>query len=159
MFFTSILLVALAIMSRGAIDTNARLYTSQVEQATSALDAARDSVVIESVTPGSPAEDLTLVLRNDGKRDIANWASIDLIIVYTAAFGPITESLSLAADNVVAGTWSPLAGDVYEPGILNLDEIIELRAFLSNAPQAGSDGRILITLQGGAPFSRAFAFP
>ena len=161
-FFVSILLVALAVMARGAIDTNARLYSSQVLQATSALDAARDSVDIESVTPSSPPEDLTIVLRNDGKRDIANWTSVNLIVIYTTAAGTATESLQHTDGFVAPGTWAPAAGgggDAYEPGILNLDETIELRAYLSNAPQPGTDGRIILTLEGGATFSRSFSFP
>jgi len=161
-FFVSILLVALAVMGRGAIDTNARLYTSQVLQATSALDAARDSVVIESVTSGSPADDMTIVLRNDGKRDIASWTSVNLIVVYTTAAGTATESLQHTEGAVVPGTWAPSAGvgsDAYEPGILNLDETIELRAYLTNPPQSGSNGRVILTLDGGATFSHIFTFP
>ena len=158
----SILLVGLALMGRGAIDTNARLYRSQVLQATSALDAARESVDIESVTPGSPAEELTILLRNDGKRDIANWTSVDLIVIYTTATGATTESLQYTVAAVEPGTWAPAAGggrDLYEPGILNLDETIELHASLSAAPQSGSNGRVMLTLDGGATFSHIFTFP
>ena len=161
-FFVSILLVALALMGRGAIDTNARLYRSQVLQATSALDAARDSVDIESVTPGSPAEDLTILLRNDGKRDIVNWMSVDLIVIYATAAGTATELMAHTDNPAGPGTWAPAAGggrDLYEPGILNLDETIELRAYLSNRPQSGSNGRMILTLDGGATFSHAFTFP
>ena len=161
-FFVSILLVALAVMGRGAIDTNARLYQSQVLQATSALDAARDSVQIESVTPRSPAEDLIIVLRNDGKRDVVNWTAVDLIVIYSTATGTATESLQHTNGSASAGLWAPNAGvgsDLYEPGILNLDETIELRAHLSAAPQSGSNGRVMLTLDGGATFSHTFTFP
>jgi hypothetical protein len=156
-FIASILITALAIMGRSAIDTNARLYTSQVLQATTALEAARESLVIESVTPGSPAEDLSITLRNDGKRDIANWSSIDLIAVYTTATGQVTEHLSHTDGAVTPGTWAPLPTDVYQPGILNLDETLNLRAYLSTTPQSGSNARIILTLESGATFSFVFA--
>ena len=161
-FFVSILLVALAVMARGAVETNARLYNSQVLQATSALDAARDSVVIESVTPGAPAENLTIVLRNDGRRDIANWTSVNLIVIYTTTAGTVTESLWHTDGSVAPGMWAPTTGggsDAYEPGILNLDETIELRAHLSDVPQSGSNGRVMLTLDGGATFSHIFTIP
>lgn len=160
-FFTSILLVAIAFMARGAIDTNARLYATQVLQATSALDAAHDSVTIDSVTPGSPPEDLTIALRNNGKRDIANWRSLDIIVVYTTAVGATTESLTHTEGGVLPGTWAPVAGagDLYEPGILNLDETIEVRVHLSTPPQPGNTARLILTLEGGATISHAFTFP
>jgi hypothetical protein len=52
-----------------------------------------------------------------------------------------------------------VGSDLYEPGILNLDETIELRAHLSAAPQSGSNGRVMLTLDGGATFSHTFTFP
>jgi hypothetical protein len=155
-FFASILIVALALMGRSAIDTNARLYTSQVLQATSAFEATRESVDIETVTPGTPANDLTVVIRNDGKRDIANWASLDLIAVYTTTSGIVTERLAFTDGAVTPGTWSPVAGDLHDPGILNLDETTSLQAHLSDAPQPGTDARIILTLEGGATFTYVF---
>jgi len=155
-FFASILITALAVMGRSAIDTNARLYTSQVLQATSAFEAAHESVDIESVTPGSPTENLTISLRNNGKHDIGDWSLVDLIAVYITASGPVSERLVLA-DDAAPGTWSPLAGDVYEPGILNVDERIYISAHLSATPQPGTAMRIILTLEGGASFSYALA--
>ena len=58
--------------------------------------------------------------------------------------------------------WAPTTGggsDAYEPGILNLDETIELRAHLSDVPQSGSNGRVMLTLDGGASFSHIFTIP
>jgi hypothetical protein len=158
MFFATIMLVALGLMGRAAIDTNARLHASQVLQATSALDAARDSVDIEAVTPGSPVEDLTIRLRNDGKRDITSWSSIDVIAVYTTAAGPVAEALTYTEDAVIAGTWSRLGGDTYDPGIFNVDEEMDVRAYLRSAPVSGSDARILVTLDGGGTFTHVFTW-
>ena len=158
-FIASILITALAIMGRSAIDTNARLYTSQVLQATSALEAARESVEIESVTPGSPVEDLTIALLNDGKRDIGRWSSIDVIAIYSTASGQVTERLTHTDSAVTPGTWAPLTGDVYQPGILNVDESLELRAYLSNGALSSSNACIILTLESGATFSSTFTFP
>ena len=151
-------MVALALMGRSAIDTNARLYSSQVLQATSAFEATRESIEIESVTPGVSAEDLTIVVRNDGKRDIANWESIDLICVYATASGAFTERLTYTTEQVTAGTWSPVGGDLHDPGILNLDERIDIRAYLSTMPESGTTARIILTLGGGGTFTAAFAY-
>ncbi|HET8763218.1 MAG TPA: hypothetical protein VFM12_07360 [Gemmatimonadales bacterium] len=155
-FFATLMVVALALMGRAAIHTNARMYQSQVVQAKSAYDAARASVRFGDVTPGATNDDIVVELQNDGKRDLADWAQYNVIAVYETASGSITEALAYTEDGPAGGQWSVLAGageDVYQPGILNLDETIELSLKLGSVPEPGSVLRLLFTLDGGMTFT------
>jgi hypothetical protein len=160
--FATIMVVALAFMGRAAIHTNARIYASQVLQAKSAYDAARASVEFAAVTIGATNDDLTIGLKNRGRLELADWADYNLIAVYEGAAGSVTEELAYTEDSPAGGQWSVEAGagsDTYQPGILNLDETIELHLRLSSLPNTSSVVRLLFTLDGGATFTTVIAVP
>jgi hypothetical protein len=161
-FFATLMVVALALMGRAAIHTNARMYESQVLQAKSAYDAARASVRFGDVTAGGTNDDLTVELQNDGRRELSDWAQYDMIAIYETPEGSVTEALAYTEGTPAAGRWSILGGagsDAYEPGILNLDETVEIGLRLSSVPEAGSTLRLLFTLDGGTTFTTVVSLP
>lgn len=156
----AILLVASSLMARGSLQTYDQLGASIREMETRLGEQSRTRLAVVSATLDGERDTLTVLLRNDGQTRLANFARIDLIVTYFD--GPTTTRTTWLP--YVAGTPSPgawtvtaIAGDLFEPGILNPGETAQLVVELESPVEPGKTNLIVIAAETGSSLTYPFS--
>ncbi len=89
----------------------------------------RTGLTVTSTSIDASGANITITVRNDGQTSVANFANMDVVVQYFGETGarydkwiPYTSG-ALASDTWTLGTFT---SDVFEPGILNTGESVQI---------------------------------
>lgn len=154
----ALLLVASAIMTRGNLSSYDQLNQSMREMEARMTQRAHSELTVLDATLDVDLDTLSVNLRNDGQTRLADYGSMDLIVVYESAGGRQTKWLPFSDSGLTPGTWNvdSISDDAFEPGLLNPGETAQLIVELAEPVVTGQPNRIVIVTDAGAVTSAPF---
>jgi archaellum component FlaF (FlaF/FlaG flagellin family) len=118
-------------------------------------------VFVSSAIDGS-GTNLTITVRNNGQTPVADFGRMDVVVQYFGETGARYDKwLPFTAGALASDTWKTGAftNDVFEPGILNTGESVELQLRLNPAVGAGTSNLAIIGTEKGVTVQTYFAGP
>lgn len=129
LLIAAILMLSTVFMARGGFLGADAIGQSLRDSETRYEQQSRTGLTVTSATIDAPGANITITIRNDGQTALANFAGMDLVVQYFGETGtrydkwiPYT-SAALASNTWKTGTFT---NDVFEPGILNSGESMEM---------------------------------
>lgn len=122
----------------------------------------RTGLTVTDTSIDATGANLTVTLRNDGQTTVADFSSMDVLVQYFGELGarydkwiPYTSG-ALSSDTWTHGTFT---NDVFEPGMLNPGESMELQVRLNPVVGAGTSNLVIIGAKNGVTTQAYFAGP
>jgi hypothetical protein len=135
----AIMMLATVLMARGGFLGADAIGMSLRESETRYAEQARTGLTVTGTAIDGSGANATFTVRNDGQTPIADFASMDVLVQYFDENGdrydywiPFTDG-ALASNTWNAGNFQ---NDVFEPGILNSGESMDITVRLN--PVAGA---------------------
>jgi archaellum component FlaF (FlaF/FlaG flagellin family) len=158
----AILMLSTVFMARGgflgidAVGQSLRQSNERMEQ------QKRSGINITSATIDGSGANITLTLQNDGQTPIADFSRMDVVVQYFDEVGtrfdkwiPYTSG-ALASDTWTTGVFT---NDVFEPGILNNGESVEMLIRVNPVVGVGTTNWIIVGTEQAVTATAYFAGP
>jgi hypothetical protein len=158
----AILMLATVMMARGGfLGADAVGLSLRESEARYGQQNRTGLTVTNDAIDGSGAN-VTLTVTNDGQTPLADFAGMDIVVQYFDENGtrfdkwiPFTDG-ALASDTWTAGNF---AGDVFEPGILNAGETMDITVRLNPVVGAATNNWAVIGTEKGVTVQTYFNGP
>ena len=155
----ALLIVASTLMAQSGIHSYDQMNNSLRDMETRLSEKVQSRLDIQNITVDSDKQGLTLNLVNLGQTRISAFDRVDLILTYYTS--PTNLSSQWLPFATTAGTnlWqvTSIAGDAFDPGILNPGESATIHVQLSGAMQTGKTNRVVVSNEHGASASAQFS--
>lgn len=129
LLIAAILMLSTVFMARGGFLGADAIGQSLRDSETRYEQQSRTGLTVTASSIDAAGANITITIRNDGQTALANFASMDLVVQYFGETGtrydkwiPNTSG-ALASNTWKTGTFT---NDVFEPGILNSGESMEM---------------------------------
>jgi archaellum component FlaF (FlaF/FlaG flagellin family) len=155
----ALLIVASTLMAQSGLKSYDRIGNSLREMESRLSEQSSARLEIQNVTVDGNRQGLTLSLVNTGQTRIAAFEKVDVILTYfTSPTNQLSTWLPYDSSGLGANIWqvTSIAGDNFDPGILNPGESAVIHVALSSAMQAGKTNRIMINNEHGSSASAQF---
>ena len=162
LLIAAILMLSTVFMARGgflgadAIGQSLRDSEARYEQ------QSRTGVSVTSSSIDASGANITITLRNDGQTELADFAGMDVVLQYFGATGtrfdkwiPYTSG-ALSSNTWTTGTFT---NDVFEPGILNSGESMQMLIRVNPVVGPATTNLAIIGSEKGVTASTYFAGP
>jgi len=141
LMLAAIMMLATVLMARGGFLGADAIGMSLRESETRYAEQNRTGLTVTGTSIDATGANLTITVRNDGQTPIADYAGMDLVLQYfdenTVRYDtwvPYTNG-ALASNTWTQGNFQ---NDVFEPGILNTGESMDLTARVNPVVGAAS---------------------
>jgi len=158
----AILMLSTVLMARGGfLGADAVAQSLRESEARYAQQSHTKLAVAGTSIDGSGAN-ITVTLRNDGKTPVGDFAAMDVVVQYFGESGARYDkwlaytSGALASDTWKTGTFT---NDIFEPGILNPGESVDLLLRVNPVVGSGTTNMVVIGSEHGVTTSAYFAGP
>ncbi len=162
LFIAAILIVATVLIGRGGFigmdNVGQSLKVSEVRN----LERRGTEIVVANTSIDGTGANVTITLRNDGQSLVGDFSRMDVVVQYF-------DEVAVRHDKWIAYTSGPLASntwttgtftsDVFEPGILNPGETMQIVVRLNPVVGAGTTNKIVIASEHGVTTQALFAGP
>lgn len=122
----------------------------------------RTGLTVTDTAVDPSGANITITMRNDGQTPVGTFASMDIVVQYFAEGGgrydkwlPYTSG-ALGSDTWTTGTFT---NDVFEPGILNPGESVQIRMRVNPVVGTGTTNLAIIGTDKGVTVQTYFAGP
>jgi hypothetical protein len=155
-------MLATVLMARGGFLGADAVAQSAREAEARYGEQIRTGLAITSTSIDGAGANITLTLRNDGQTPLADFASMDVLVQYFGETGIRYDkwvaytSGAPAADRWTAGAFTD---DVFEPGILNAGESMDVVVRVNPVVGAGTTNLAVVGSEGGVTVRSYFAGP
>jgi len=162
LMIAAILMLSTIFMARGgflgidAVGQSLRQSNERMEE------QQRSGLSVTTTSIDGAGANITLTVRNDGQTPIADFSRMDLVLQYFDESGtrydkwiPYTSG-ALAADTWTTGA---VTGDIFEPGILNNSESMEMLVRVNPVVGIGTTNWAVIGTEQGVAVTAYFAGP
>lgn len=121
----------------------------------------RTGLTITATAIDGSGANITVTVRNDGATSMADWAAMDVLVQYFGETGTRYDKWLSFANVLGSDTWTtgPFTSDVFEPGILNQGESLEMQLRVNPVVGAATTNRVIIGTERGVTVSAYFAGP
>ena len=154
----ALLIVASTVMAQSGLRSYERMNDSLREMELRLGEHVQSRLEIQNVTVDGDKQGLTLNLVNTGQTRVSTFDRVDLILTYFNS--PTNQTSTWLPFATVPGSdiWqvTAIAGDVFDPGILNAGETATIHVQLGSAMQTGKTNRIVVSNEHGASASAQF---
>jgi hypothetical protein len=153
----AILMVSSVVLARTGFHSFDDMGQTWKEMEVRAGEQARTEPAIASVAMNGAYLDVEL--RNDGATKWAEFEHMDVVVEYTdTGDNRVVRWLPYTDGSLNPNTWvvQGIAGDAFDPGMVNPTETLQTRIELSPAIKAGSVNRVIITTEQGVTVSSNF---
>jgi len=161
LMIAAILMLASVLISRGGLlGADAIGQTLREAEERHALQN-RTGLTITGVTVDGSGANITVTLRNDGATPLGDWAATDAWVQYFGETGTRYDKYLAYTQVLGSDTWATgsFTNDVFEPGILNQGETVELQLRVNPVIGAGTTNRVIIGTDRGVTTSSYFPGP
>lgn len=153
----AILMVSAVVLARTGFQSFDDMGHVWKEMEARAGEQARTDPAITGVAMNGAYLDVEL--RNDGATRWAKFERMDVVVEYTdTGESRVVSWIPYADGSLNANTWvvQGIAGDAFDPGVVNPTETLQMRIEVSPAIKPGSTNRLLITTEQGVTVSSNF---
>jgi hypothetical protein len=121
----------------------------------------RTGLTITAVTVDPTGANIAVTVRNDGATPLGDWVAMDVLVQYFGETGTRYDKWLSYAQVLGSDTWTtgPFTSDVFEPGILNQGESVELQLRVNPVIGASTTNRAIIGTDRGVTVSTYFPGP
>jgi len=153
----AILMVSAVVLARTGFHSFDDMGQVWKEMEVRAGEQARTEPAIAGVAMNGAYLDVEL--RNDGATKWAEFEHMDVVIEYTdTGDNRVVSWIPFTDGSLNPNTWvvQGIAGDAFDPGVVNPTETLQTRIEVSPAIKPGSANRVLITTEQGVTVSTNF---
>jgi len=162
LLIAAILMLSTVLMARGGFLGADAIGQSLRQSETRYGQQNRTGLTVTSTSIDGTGANVTITIRNDGQTPVAVFESMDVVVQYFASGGtrydkwlPYTSG-ALSSDTWTTGTFT---GDVFEPGILNTGESVEILIRVNPVVGAATTNLAIIGTEKGVTVQTYFAGP
>jgi hypothetical protein len=162
LFVAAIFLLATVMVGRGGFigmdNVGQSLKTSEVR----GIQRAGTELVVTGSSIDSAGANVTITVRNEGMTAIADFSRMDVVVQYFGETATRYDKwIAYTSGALGSDTWTTGAftNDVFEPGILNPGETVELLLRVNPVVGAGTTNKAVISTEHGVTFETLFAGP
>jgi hypothetical protein len=121
----------------------------------------RTGLTVTATAIDGSGANISITVRNDGATSIADWGAMDVLVQYFGETGTRYDKWLSFANVLGSDTWTtgPFTSDVFEPGILNQGESVEMQLRVNPVVGAATTNRVIIGTDRGVTVSAYFAGP
>jgi hypothetical protein len=162
LMIAAILMLSTIFMARGgflgidAVGQSLRQSNERMEE------QQRSGVTVTDTSIDGSGANITLTIRNDGQTPIADFTRMDLVVQYFGETGTRYDKwIPYTTGPLAADTWTTgdLSGDIFEPGILNNGESVEMLVRVNPVVGIGTTNWAVIGTEQGVTATAYFAGP
>lgn len=162
LMIAAILMLSTVMISRGGFLGADAIGQSLRESESRYGQQNRTGLTVTGTSIDGTGANITITVRNDGATTVADYAGMDVMVQYFGETGTRYDkwiaytSGALSADKWTTGTFT---SDVFEPGILNTGESVQILIRVNPVIGAGTTNRAIIGTDKGVTVSTYFAGP
>jgi hypothetical protein len=122
----------------------------------------RTGVEVTGTAIDATGANITISIRNDGQTAIADFAGMDVVVTYFSESGTRYDKwLAFTTGALSSDTWQAanFGNDLFEPGILNAGETMDIVARVNPVAGAGTTNWAVIGTERGVTVQTYFAGP
>lgn len=162
LMIAAILMLSTVFMARGGYLGADAIGQSLRESQERYGQQTRTGLTVTGTSIDGSGANVTLSVRNDGQTPIADFAGMDIVVQYFGETGTRYDKWLAYADGALASdTWTAgnFGSDVFEPGILNPGETMDITARLNPVAGAGTTNWAIIGTDKGVTVQTYFDGP
>ena len=161
LMIAAILMLSSVLISRGGLLGADAIGQTLRESEARYGQQNRTGLTVTGTAIDASGANITVTVRNDGSTPVGDWAAMDVLVQYFGETGTrydkwLTFTQVLASDTWTTGAFT---SDVFEPGILNQGESVDLLLRVNPVVAAGTTNRAIIGTDRGVTVSAYFAGP
>lgn len=162
LMIAAILMLATVFIARGGfVGVDAVGQSLRASEARYA-DQSRTGLTVTGTSVDGTGANITITVRNDGQTALADFAAMDVVVTY---FGETLTRydkwLAYTSGALASDTWTTgsFTSDVFEPGILNTGESVDLNLRVNPVVGAATTNRAVIGTELGVTVETNFTRP
>ncbi|HZP56758.1 MAG TPA: hypothetical protein VFC53_04295 [Dehalococcoidia bacterium] len=162
LMIAAILMLSTVFIARGGFIGMDAVGQSLKQQETTIGQQNRTGLTVTGTSIDGTGSNLTITVRNDGQTPVSQWDEMDIVLQYFGeAGGRFDKWIPYTAGPLGADTWTTgsFANDIFEPGILNTGESVDLLVRVNPAVAAGSTNWAIIGTEKGVTVQTYFNGP
>jgi flagellar protein FlaF len=122
----------------------------------------RTGLSVNQTSIDASGANITVTIENEGQTALADWAAMDVLVQYFDEDGTRYDKWIAYTDGALASdTWTTgsFTDDVFEPGILNSGEQMEIDIRINPVAGPGTTNRVIVVTERGVGVDASFAGP
>jgi hypothetical protein len=162
LLIATILMLSTVLMARGGFLGADGINTSLAQAEVRHGAQNRTALTVTGTSIDGTGANLTVTVRNDGATAITSFAQVDVMVQYFDAAGVRYDVwLPYTSGPLGANTWTTGAftGDVFEPGILNTGESVQILVRVNPVVGPGTTNLFILGSERGVTTRANFAGP
>lgn len=129
LMLAAIMMLATVLMARGGFLGADAIGMSLRESETRYAEQNRTGLAVTNTSIDGSGANITLTVRNEGQTPIADFPGMDVVVQYFDENGDRYDTwIPFTSGPIASNTWtaSNFQNDLFEPGILNADESMDI---------------------------------
>jgi hypothetical protein len=162
LFVAAIFLLATVMVGRGGFIGMDNVGQSLKNSEVRGIQRAGTELAITDTSIDGAGANITITVRNDGMTPIADFARMDVVVQYFGETGTRYDRwIAYTSGPLASDTWTTGAftSDVFEPGILNPGETMEILVRVNPFVGIGTTNKAVISTEHGVTIETLFAGP
>ena len=161
LMIAAILMLSSVLISRGGLLGADAIGQTLRESEDRYAQQNRTGLTITGTSIDGSGANVTVTLRNDGATPIGDWAAMDVLVQYFGETGTRYDKYLAYTQALGSDTWTtgPFTDDIFEPGILNQGETVELQLRVNPVVGAATTNRVIVGTDRGVTVSTLFSGP
>ncbi len=162
LLIAAILMLSTVLMARGGFLGADAIGQSLKTSQTSYAEQNRTTLTVTSTSIDPTGANITITIRNDGQTPVASFANMDVVLQYFVAGGArYNVWVPYTSGPLAANTWTTgvFTNDVFEPGILNTGESVQILIRVNPVVGPGTTNLAVIGTEKGVTVQTYFPGP
>jgi hypothetical protein len=162
LMIAAILMLATVLISRGGYYGADAIGQTLRESESRYGQQNRTGLTVTGTSIDGTGANISITVRNDGATTLADFAGMDVMVQYFGESGTRYDKwLAYTSGALSSDRWTdgPFTNDVFEPGILNQGESMEILIRVNPVVGVGTTNRAIVGTDKGITVSTYFAGP
>lgn len=162
LFIAAIFLVATVLVGRGGFIGMDNVGQSLKASEMRFTERSGTELSVTGTSIDGAGANITLTIRNDGQTPIGDYSRMDVLVQYFGETGTRYDKwVAYTSGALASDTWTTGAftDDVFEPGILNPGEQVEIIVRVNPVVGAGTTNKAVVSSEFGITIQTMFAGP
>lgn len=158
----AIMMLATVLMARGGFLGADAIGQSLRESEARYAEQNRTGLTVTGTSIDGAGANVTITVRNDGQTPVADFAGMDVVVQFFDELGGRHDTwIAYTSGALASNTWtaSNFQNDVFDPGILNAGESMDITIRLNPVVGAGTTNRAVIGTERGVTVETYFSGP
>jgi flagellar protein FlaF len=162
LFVAAIFLVATVLVGRGGFIGMDNVGQSLKASEMRFTERSGTELSVTNTTIDGTGANITITIRNDGQTPIADFSRMDVLVQYFGETGTRYDKwIAYTSGALASDTWTTgsFTDDIFEPGILNPGEQLNLEVRVNPVVGAATTNKAVISTEHGVTVQTMFAGP